>query len=304
MTRTGLVIALAVAAAVGLLFGLRPDLDLKLAGLFFDPPRGFWRSFDPTYLRLRDAATWLIALVAAPAVLALVLKLIRPRRPLLVPGRAIVLMLVTLALAPGVVANLIFKEHWGRPRPIDVTEFGGTEHFRPWWDPRGDCPKNCSFVAGEPSGAFWTLAPAGSRRRTGARSPMAARSCSAPRSACCAWRRARISSRDVVFAGVFTFLTIWLTHGWLYRWRRTRISDETWSRRWSGCAARGRKGQVAGAARAAGRKVKYSPLPRRGRTARCPPIGASAPVPRSAASSPERAAAASPTDCSRKHATA
>ena len=30
----------------------------------------------------------------------------------------------------------------------------------PWWDPRGDCPKNCSFVAGEPSGAFWTLAPA------------------------------------------------------------------------------------------------------------------------------------------------
>ena len=69
-------------------------------------------------------------------------------------------MLLTLVLAPGVVANLVFKEHWSRPRPIDVTEFGGSEHFRPWWDPRGDCPKNCSFVAGEPSGAFWTLAPA------------------------------------------------------------------------------------------------------------------------------------------------
>ena len=161
MNRTGLVIALAVAVVVGLVFGLEPDLDLRLAAPFFDPARGgFWRSFDPTYLRLRDASTWLIALVAAPAVLALVLKLFRPRRPLLVPGRAIVLMLVTLALAPGVVANLIFKEHWGRPRPIDVAEFGGAEHFRPWWDPRGDCPKNCSFVAGEPSGAFWTLAPA------------------------------------------------------------------------------------------------------------------------------------------------
>src|SRR5262249_5160604 len=72
----------------------------------------------------------------------------------------IVLMLVTLALAPGVVANLVLKEHWGRPRPIDVAEFGGDEHFRPWWDPRGDCPKNCSFVAGEPSGAFWTMAGA------------------------------------------------------------------------------------------------------------------------------------------------
>ena len=31
---------------------------------------------------------------------------------------------------------------------------------------------------------------------------------------------------DVVFAGVFAFLTIWLTHGWLYRWRRTRTTDE------------------------------------------------------------------------------
>jgi len=29
----------------------------------------------------------------------------------------------------------------------------------------------------------------------------------------------------VVFAGVFTFLVIWLTHGLLYRWRATRISD-------------------------------------------------------------------------------
>src|SRR4029077_42782 len=87
------------AAVVGVIFGLRPDLDLKLAGLFFDPERGgFWRSYDPTYLRARDAATWLITLVAMPAVVALVIKLVRPQRPLLIPGRAIGLMLVTLAL--------------------------------------------------------------------------------------------------------------------------------------------------------------------------------------------------------------
>jgi lipid A 4'-phosphatase len=226
MNRTGLVIALAVAAAVGLVFGLKPDLDLSLAAPFFDPAKGgFWRSFDPTYLRLRDASTWLVALIAAPAVLALVLKLFRPRRPLIIPGRAIVLMLVTLALAPGVVANLIFKEHWSRPRPIDVAEFGGDEHFRPWWDPRGDCPKNCSFVAGEPSGAFWTLAPA---------------AVVPPHWRALAYGGALVFGAavgvlrmaagahffsDVVFAGVFTFLVIWLTHGWLYRWPRTRIAD-------------------------------------------------------------------------------
>jgi membrane-associated phospholipid phosphatase len=31
---------------------------------------------------------------------------------------------------------------------------------------------------------------------------------------------------DVAFAGVIAFLVIWLAHGWLYRWRPTRISDE------------------------------------------------------------------------------
>ena len=37
MNRTGLLIALAVAAVVGVIFGLRPDLDLKLAGPILRP---------------------------------------------------------------------------------------------------------------------------------------------------------------------------------------------------------------------------------------------------------------------------
>ena len=124
MNRTGLFIALALWLVIGVVFGLYPELDLKLAALFFDPERGgFWRAYDPIYLRARDSAVWLTTLVAMPPVVALVLKFVRLRRPLLIPGRAVVLMLVTLALAPGVVANLVLKEHWGRPRPIDVAEF-------------------------------------------------------------------------------------------------------------------------------------------------------------------------------------
>jgi len=219
-------ITLAVAATVGLIFGIWPDLDLKLAALSFDPAHGgFWRSYDPIYLRARDAAVWLITLVALPAVIAPLWKLVRPRRPLLLPGRAVVLMLVPLALAPGVLVNLGLKEHWGRPRPIDVAEFGGDEHFRAWWDPRGDCPKNCSFVAGEPAGAFWTLAPAAvvapQWRALGYAVALAFGS------AVGVLRMAAGAHffSDVVFAGVFTFLVIWLAYGWLYRWRPTRITD-------------------------------------------------------------------------------
>ncbi|TMJ89769.1 MAG: phosphatase PAP2 family protein [Alphaproteobacteria bacterium] len=134
--------------------------------------------------------------------------------------------LVTLAIAPGVVANLVFKEHWGRPRPIDVTEFGGDEHFRPWWDPRGDCPKNCSFVAGEPSGAFWTLAgaavvPPHWRALAYAMALAFGAAVGILRMAAGAH-----FFTDWVFAGLFSFLVIWCAHGWLYRWPRTRTSDE------------------------------------------------------------------------------
>jgi membrane-associated PAP2 superfamily phosphatase len=228
MNRTGLAIALAIAVVVGLLFGLYPELDLRLAALFYDPRApGSWNDSAWTLKTLRDIARWTVALVAAPAFIALVVKLLLPRRPMLIPGRAAVLMIVTLALAPGLLTNVLLKDLWGRPRPIDVTELGGTDRFMPWWDPRGGCPKNCSFVAGEPSGAFWTLAPAlltpppWRALATGA-----ALAFGTGVGLMRIWGGGHFFS-DVVFAGVFTFLVIWLVHGLLYRWRATRISDAT-----------------------------------------------------------------------------
>jgi lipid A 4'-phosphatase len=226
MNRTGLLIALALAAAVGLLFGIYPELDLDLVRPFFDPAVGGFRaSVDPVLNGLRDLSRLIVTLVAAPAALAMVGKLVLPRRPMLIPGRAALLMVATLALAPGLVTNILLKSHWGRPRPIDVAEFGGDQHFVPWWDPRGDCPTNCSFVAGEPSGAFWTLAPA-------ALVPPAWRALAT--AAALAFGAGigllRMAGgghffTDVAFSGLFTFLIIWLMHGLIFRWRATRFSD-------------------------------------------------------------------------------
>jgi membrane-associated PAP2 superfamily phosphatase len=43
---------------------------------------------------------------------------------------ALYLLLVT-ALGPGLVVNLVFKDHWGRPRPVHMVEFGGGHHYVP-----------------------------------------------------------------------------------------------------------------------------------------------------------------------------
>ena len=108
----------------------------------------------------RDGAMWIAWGLALPAIVALVVKLVRPDRPLLMSGRAIVFLLVTLMLSAGVLTNLTFKSYWGRPRPVVVTQFNGRMQFVPWWDPRGGCGRNCSFFSGEGATAFWTYAPA------------------------------------------------------------------------------------------------------------------------------------------------
>jgi lipid A 4'-phosphatase len=260
MNRTGLLIALALAAAIGLLFGVDPALDLALERPFFDPTAGgFWGGFNPRLNLLRDLSRLAVTLLVAPAILAVVVKLVRPRRPMLIRGRAALLLLATLALGPGILTNVLLKSHWGRPRPIDIVAFGGDQHFVPWWDPRGECPDNCSFVAGEPSGAFWTLAPAAL-----VPPPWRALATAAALAFGAGLGLVRMAGgghffTDVAFAGVFTFGVIWLMHGLIFRWPATRLRDRTVERALErlvlplrGAAARRRLRRAPNAANAAG----------------------------------------------------
>lgn len=63
-------------------------------------------------------------------------------------------MAICLGAGPGLVANLILKDQWGRARPGHVTEFGGKKTFSPPLIPVRECPKNCSFVSGEASSMY------------------------------------------------------------------------------------------------------------------------------------------------------
>jgi membrane-associated PAP2 superfamily phosphatase len=234
MNRTGLILALTVAAAVGLVFGLYPQLDIDISRLFYNPDMKATYALRMALVPVRETAMWLIAALAAPAAVALVLKLIAPQRRLLLPGRAVVFLLATLALGPGLIVNVVLKDYYGRPRPVDVEAFGGTKPFVAWWDPRGACPHNCSFVSGDVSGGFWTLAPA-------ALAPPPWRA--AAYTAAVAFGSGIAVLRmifgghfitDAVFAAVITFVIIWLTYNLLYRWPSTRLSDaaiERWLER-------------------------------------------------------------------------
>jgi lipid A 4'-phosphatase len=226
MNRTGLIVALALALVIGLLFGIYPELDLKFASWFYDEAaRAFPLKFNALAATARDGAMVIAWVFAVPAIISLAVKFARPDRPLLMSGRAIVFLLVTLVLSAGVLTNLTFKSYWGRPRPVTVTQFNGDQPFVAWWDPRGTCARNCSFFSGEGATAFWTYAPAA--LAPPAWRPLAYAAATVFGATTSGLRMAFGGHffTDVAIAGIVTFLVIWLAYGYIYRWSRTRLSD-------------------------------------------------------------------------------
>jgi len=107
------------------------DLDLWVAGLFHHPLADdpWFEAQAPLWTLLYASAPLLTALLLLGSLLVLMLgryhAALRRRR-----WHAIFLI-ATLVLGPGLVVNGIFKDHWGRPRPHQVQELGGTRDYLP-----------------------------------------------------------------------------------------------------------------------------------------------------------------------------
>ncbi len=145
-------ILIIVTSAIFLAF---PGIDLWFSNLFYD--NGFLVGQLKAFVYLRDFWRDMTAVIAIALVVVLVIKLIWPYRRSLLKPRDIVFILSTLAIGPGIVTNLIFKDNWGRPRPYQVIDFGGHDPFVGVWQITHYCSRNCSFVSGEGSSSMWLL---------------------------------------------------------------------------------------------------------------------------------------------------
>lgn len=149
-----------------------PGIDLWTTGLFYRAGSGFfladWPPFRFSHENLHYLVTTLVVALAGIGVSAL----IRRRAVLGITGKAAAYLLLALALGPGLTVNTIFKDHWGRARPAQVTDFGGGKRFTRAFVPTDQCTRNCSFPAGDPAIGFYLasfalLAPTPQRRRLG-----------------------------------------------------------------------------------------------------------------------------------------
>jgi membrane-associated phospholipid phosphatase len=151
-------IATAAATAVVSVVAIAASgLDLAVAGLFFRDGRFPAAEWGPL-VDLRRAGMAVTRIVVVGLVLAALGKLFVPMLMRGVSSRRLLFLATSMALGPGIVVNAVLKETWGRPRPWQVSDFGGSMSFFPAWVPGGACPTNCSFPSGEASSAMWLIA--------------------------------------------------------------------------------------------------------------------------------------------------
>jgi lipid A 4'-phosphatase len=149
---------LIATGACALILALWPELDLAIARLFYAGD-GHFIGRGAIGDLARKIGYGLPIVVLVLLILAWSLKWfgVRCKAP---SGQTIAVLLLTMLIGPGLLANLILKDHSHRPRPVQIEEFGGSMEFRPWYRFDGNCQNNCSFVSGEAAEAFWMLAPA------------------------------------------------------------------------------------------------------------------------------------------------
>jgi hypothetical protein len=71
-------------------------------------------------MRLKDLCHGYGSLVWRPPGIGLAIKLLLPPGRFWMSTRTSAVLLVTFLLGPGLLANLVMKDHWARSRPIDV----------------------------------------------------------------------------------------------------------------------------------------------------------------------------------------
>jgi lipid A 4'-phosphatase len=155
-------VGLLVATVIVMVY---PAIDLWCSRWFYRPLDGFWINGLWWERILYHSINW----VVVSTILGLMIGWLGGRwhfwviKPL--SGRTVALLLILLALVPGLFVNEGLKAHWGRARPVDITLFGGQDTFTPAWQPSDH--EGGSFSSGHVAAAayVWIVALIVEQRR-------------------------------------------------------------------------------------------------------------------------------------------
>ncbi len=131
-----------------------PHLDLAVASYFYD---GKAFSEHPYFTFLFKFGEMFGFFFGAVTLLFYLLSWISKKHRHFRQGS--LLIGLTLFMGAGVITNAILKEYWGRPRPKQLVEFGGTLNYRAFWQPNFEANREPqkSFPSGHVAMGFFYL---------------------------------------------------------------------------------------------------------------------------------------------------
>lgn len=159
-------IALLVCMA---LFAKLPRLDLSVSQHFYTPGLGFLHAHDPLVLASYHwtpvvGRTILIALAALALLSPLLAMPMRwlgqnslAQRCQTSWRRMAAVAVLCGVLGPGLVVEVWFKNAIGRPRPVQVVEFGGDQPYLGVFQEGADPERHRSFVSSHAAAGFWLI---------------------------------------------------------------------------------------------------------------------------------------------------
>ncbi|MCP5488927.1 MAG: phosphatase PAP2 family protein [Verrucomicrobia bacterium] len=134
------------------------DLDRTIQRWFYVPellPKAWPLKYQAPWWFLYERLALFMTLLSLGLVGLLIAAYLKPTlRPLRIYLLYGVLVLV---IGPGILANFVLKENWGRPRPDQITDFGGRWDYHDVFEP-GTPGKGKSFPCGHATVGFSLMA--------------------------------------------------------------------------------------------------------------------------------------------------
>ena len=151
-------IGLTLALLLAWIFTAWPQLDLWVSGLFHGAEGGFIGDQFAFVRGLYHGIPWSGRLYALIGLAVIVVSIWRPHPIGGRWSRRLAALAWVSILGSGLIVNAGLKEYWGRARPVQVSEFGGKQHFSAALAPTNQCEHNCSFVSGHATSGFILMA--------------------------------------------------------------------------------------------------------------------------------------------------
>ena len=148
-------ISLIVFGFLSLIFVIFPSFDIKISELFYLKEFGFKYKEHYAVVLFYNAIPLLTKTFVFICILYLLYILIKSKNFKKALSSWAFFLIISALIAPGITVNSLLKENFGRARPREIVEFGGTKNFSRAFAFSDQCPKNCSFSSGHAAMGYY-----------------------------------------------------------------------------------------------------------------------------------------------------